>query len=165
MSLVPRWPPTPSWCCLGLRRFSRSYEPWVKSCLLWGYHRRVSWSVFFKKALVRRITDDSCLLHLPHLPFSLSHYPFFPLSLASLQLHRYYFTTSPECSRWFRVVFKHYQMHSEKVFLITFPSQILKPRFCCPRLRKSSSVLTSSINPSLWDIQCFLGDILSSGIR
>ena len=33
---------------------------------------------------------------------------------------RYCFTSSPECSREFRVVFLHYQMHFEKVFFITF---------------------------------------------
>ena len=36
----------------------------------------------------------------------------------------YYFTSSPECSREFRVILIHYLMNSEKVFLITFPSQI-----------------------------------------
>ena len=50
----------------------------------------------------------------------------------------YYFISSPECSRDLWVILLHYLMHSEKVFIITFPSQIL----------------------SLWDIQCFLWDLL-----
>ena len=51
---------------------------------------------------------------------------------------RYCFRSSPECSREFRVIFLHYQMHYEKVYLITFPSQIL----------------------SLWNVQCFRRELL-----
>ena len=50
----------------------------------------------------------------------------------------YCFTSSPECSSDLSVIFLRYLMHSEKVFLTTFLSQIL----------------------SLWDIQCFLWDLL-----
>ena len=38
---------------------------------------------------------------------------------------RYYFTSSPDCSREFRVILLHYLIHFKEVFLITFPSQSL----------------------------------------
>ena len=39
-------------------------------------------------------------------------------------LLHYYFTSSPESSKELSVIFLHYLINSEKVFLITFPSRI-----------------------------------------
>ena len=49
----------------------------------------------------------------------------FQLSIIIIINFWYYFTSSPECSREFRIIFLYYLMHFERVFLITFPSQIL----------------------------------------